>query len=116
MDNKNNTKTKSQNLLKSNISSSSSGKSKLSVLSLIVIIIIVMVLLAFFISHFENEPDTDKDGSTVMKPIFCFSLLAGCVYTVYKNMDDKRISIFGYKMEKGLFLYMFVIMMFAFLI
>lgn len=118
MDNKNNSKKVKNNSNINNIQSSSLSKpkSKMTMLSFILLITIGMVLLATLISHFENEPDTDKDGSKYLKPIVCFSFVAACIYLIYKNMNDKKISILGYTIERGLFIYMFVILMFAFLI
>ena len=93
MDNKNNSKKVKNNSNNNNIQSSSLSKpkSKMTMLSFILLITIGMVLLATLISHFENEPDTDKDGSKYLKPIVCFSLVAACIYLIYKNMNDKKI-------------------------
>ena len=114
MDNKNNLKKNMNNIQSSSINSK--PKTKMTMLSFIILITIGMILFATLISHFENEPDTNKDGSKFLKPILCLSLVAGCIYLIYKNMTGEKMSIFGKKFDKGLFIYMFVIIMFAFLI
>ena len=119
MDNKNNIK-KNSNDNQSNptLKSKSKSQSQMTMFSFIVLITIGMILITTLISHFENEPDTEKDGSKYLKPIVCFSLVGACIYLVYKNMNSKKISLLGYKtrIDRGLFIYMFIIMMFAFLI
>jgi amino acid permease len=91
-------------------------KFKLSVTSFFIIFTIVIVIIGIIISNFENNSDIEKDGSTFFKPIICLIFFITCIYIIHRNINDKKTEIMGYSMDRGLVVYIFILILISMLL
>lgn len=91
-------------------------KSNMSVTSFFIIFTIFILIIGIIISNFENETDSEKDGSRFFKPIICLLFFSMCIYIIYRNINDRKTEIMGFSIDRGLLVYIFILILISFLL
>ena len=88
----------------------------MNLLKFLILISIVYFVIAFSLSHYEKENDSESKINKYVQKVGGLLLLIIFVYLIITNIDTGMINIYGYKMEKGLVIYILIIFIILFCI
>lgn len=79
---------------------------------------ITIFILSLVINNYEkseNKKQSESSNTLIINAV-CFGMLFGFLYLIINNIDTGKIDIFGYKFERGLLIYLFIIMIVGFIL
>ena len=81
-------------------------------------IAITIFILSLVINKYEKTENKKQSESsnTFIITVICFGMLSGFLYLIINNIDTGKLDIFGYKFERGLIIYLFIIMIVGFIL
>lgn len=80
----------------------------------LILIALGFLVIAFSLSHYEQNNDPDSNINKFVQSLGGILILIVIIYFIIVNMDTGKIIMFGYKLERGLFIYVFIIFMLLF--
>ena len=88
----------------------------MNLIKFLLLIVALFILIAFSIGYYEKQDDTEKSVNKIFKTLGSFGLLFIFGYLIISKIDTGKITIFGYKMEKGLLIYVSILFFMTFLL